>query len=91
MFIVEITLERERIDLLDTFRESMRTLEEVQQCYYVTGKVDFIMIVSTADMKSYEEFSRRALVEKPNLKSFASHVVVNCVKRGRRIAVHRST
>ena len=31
-FIVEVTLERERVDLLDAFRDSMRKLEEVQQC-----------------------------------------------------------
>ena len=88
-FIVEVVLERERVDLLDAFRESMRKLEEVQQCYYVTGDIDFIMIVSTEDMKSYEDFSRRVFIENPNLKSYASHVVVNRVKGGRRVNVMR--
>lgn len=44
-FIVEVDLERERIDLLDEFRRSMLKLQEVQQCYYVTGHTDFILIV----------------------------------------------
>lgn len=85
-FIVEVGLERERIDMLDDFRESMRKLEEVQQCYFVTGDVDFILIVSTSDMHTYEEFSRTVFLENPNIKTFATHVVVNCVKNGRKIA-----
>ena len=53
----------------------------------MTGNVDFIMVVSAADMNSYEEFSRRVLIENPNLKSYAFHVVVNRVKGGRRVDV----
>ena len=52
-FIVEVELERERIDLLDEFRRSMMRLEEVQQCYYVTGHTDFILIVLAKDMASW--------------------------------------
>lgn len=32
-FVVEVTLDRERVDLLDEFRRSIAALEEVQQCY----------------------------------------------------------
>ena len=86
-FIVEVGLERERIDLLDAFRDTMRKLPEVQQCFYVTGNIDFILIVSTTDMKTYEDFSRRVFSENPNIRTYASHVVVDCVKNGRQVAV----
>ena len=86
-FIVEVGLERERIDLLDAFRDTMRKLDEVQQCYYVTGNIDFILVVSTTDMRAYEEFSRRVFSENPNIRTYASHVVVDCVKNGRQVAV----
>ena len=89
-FIVEVGLERERIDLLDTFRDTMRKLDEVQQCYYVTGNTDFILVVSTTDMRAYEDFSRRVFSENPNIRTYASHVVVNCVKNGRQVAVPAS-
>lgn len=79
-FIVEVGLERERIDLLDAFRETMRKLSEVQQCYYVTGDIDFVLIVSTKDMKSYESFSRQVFSENPNIRTYSSHVVVDNVK-----------
>jgi Lrp/AsnC family leucine-responsive transcriptional regulator len=37
--IVNVTLERERPDLVDDFARSMRRAPEVSQCYYVTGAV----------------------------------------------------
>lgn len=81
-FIVEVELERERIDLLDEFRRSMAKLEEVQQCYYVTGHTDFILIVLAKDMASYEMFSRRVFTENPNIRRFHTNVVVDQVKIG---------
>jgi Lrp/AsnC family transcriptional regulator, leucine-responsive regulatory protein len=81
-FVVEVELERERVDLLDEFRRSMVALEEVQQCYYVTGHTDFILIVVTEDMTSYESFSRRVFTENPNIRRFHTNVVVDRVKIG---------
>lgn len=81
-FIVEVELERERTDLLDEFRRSMLALDDVQQCYYVTGHTDFILIVTAADMAAYEEFSRQVFTDNPNIRRFHSNVVVNRVKAG---------
>jgi len=81
-FIVEVELERERTDLLDEFRRSMLKLDDVQQCYYVTGHTDFILIVTTTDMATYEEFSRQVFTNNPNIRRFDSNVVVNRVKAG---------
>ena len=81
-FIVEVELERERTDLLDEFRRSMLELEDVQQCYYVTGHTDFILVVTSTDMAAYEEFSRQVFTDNPNIRRFHSNVVVNRVKAG---------
>lgn len=81
-FIVEVELERERTHLLDDFRRSMLALDDVQQCYYVTGHTDFILVVTAADMTAYEEFSRRVFTENANIRRFHSNVVVNRVKTG---------
>ncbi len=75
-FIVEVEPERERNDLLDEFRRSMLALDDVQQCYYVTGHTDFILIVTSADMAAYEEFSRKVFADSPNFRRFHSNVVL---------------
>ena len=46
-----------------------------------------ILVVSTTDMRAYEEFSRRVFSENPNIRTYASHVVVDRVKSGRQVAV----
>lgn len=81
-FVVEVELERERVDLLDEFRRSMAALIEVQQCYYVTGHTDFVLIVVADDMASYERFSRQVFTENPNIRRFHTNVVVDRVKVG---------
>lgn len=81
-FIVEVELERERTDLLDEFRRSVLALEDVQQCYYVAGHTDFILVVTSIDMATYEEFSRQVFTDNPNIRRFNSNVVVNRVKAG---------
>jgi Lrp/AsnC family leucine-responsive transcriptional regulator len=87
MFVVEVELERERVDLLDEFRRSMLALEDVQQCYYVTGHTDFILIVMAKDMSSYESFTRQVFIENPNIRRFHTNVVVDRVKVGLTVPV----
>ncbi|NVO56927.1 Lrp/AsnC family transcriptional regulator [Rhodobacteraceae bacterium B1Z28] len=84
-FVVEVELERERVDLLDDFKRSMLALDEVQQCYYITGHADFILIVLVKDMNDYDRFSRLVFVENPNIRRFATSVVVDRVKASLRV------
>lgn len=86
-FIVEVELERERVDLLDEFRRSMLQLDNVQQCYYVTGHTDFVLIVLAQDMTAYEIFTRRVFTENPNIKRFHTNVVVEPVKVGMSVPI----
>lgn len=80
--IVNVDLEREGGPDLDRFGRKMESCAEVQQCYYVTGVADFVMVVVTADMRRYEAFTREQLLEDPNVKSFTTMVVLNRVKVG---------
>lgn len=89
-FIVEVELEVDRTQHLDEFRRSMLTLKNVQQCYYVTGRTDFIVIAVSPDMASYEEFSRKVFTENPNIRRFHSNVVVNRVKVGLQVPLEAS-
>lgn len=86
-FVVEVELERERVDLLDEFKRSMMALDEVQQCYYITGHADFLLIVLAQDMNDYDRFTRQVFVENPNIRRFATSVVVDRVKVSLRVPV----
>ena len=57
--IVEIALERETPNIIDDFKSSMLTIQEVTQCYYVTGEIDFILILNVRDIDHYQNFTQK--------------------------------
>jgi Lrp/AsnC family leucine-responsive transcriptional regulator len=77
--VVQVTLERENPATSDEFQRQMRRAPEVTQCYNVTGAIDFVLIVSVADMEAYEDFTRRYLFEK-HVRRFETMVVIERVK-----------
>lgn len=81
-FLVEVQLERERGDLLDAFKRQIRGTPEVQQCWYVTGDADFVLVVTARDMADYEAFIRRVFFDNPNIRRFKTAVVMDRVKTG---------
>ncbi len=80
--LVEIVVESERIDLIEGVRESLLAAPEVQQCYYVTGEADFVVVVTVATMKEYEALTRRLFFNSHNVKRFRTLVVMDRVKVG---------
>jgi Lrp/AsnC family transcriptional regulator, leucine-responsive regulatory protein len=77
--VVQVTLEREQPATADEFKRQMRRAAEVMQCYNVTGAIDFVLIVSVADMDEYEDFTKRLLFEK-YVRRFETMVVIERVK-----------
>lgn len=86
-FVVEVSLERERADLMDAFKREIRATPEVQQCYYVTGETDFLLVVTARDMADYEAFTRRKFFGNPNIRRFKTSVVMDRVKVGLAVPV----
>jgi DNA-binding Lrp family transcriptional regulator len=86
-FIVGVELERERADMLDTFRRAARADPNVQHCYYVTGVADFILIVVARDMADFEAVTRRLLFDNANIRRFTTSVVMARDKVGNAVPV----
>ena len=87
MLHVLVTLERERLDLFDAFKQQMKRHTMVQQCYYVTGTTDFILVVTAKDMEDYERFTQAIFFKNSNVKHFVTNVVMDVVKSGLAIPV----
>jgi Lrp/AsnC family leucine-responsive transcriptional regulator len=85
--IVDVVLERGNSQALEKFKSSMLRLNEVMQCYFVTGSYDFVMIVNTQTMQQYEEFTKEWLMDNLNVKHFYTHVVMDKVKVGYSVAI----
>ncbi|MGE0796804.1 MAG: Lrp/AsnC family transcriptional regulator [Lautropia sp.] len=78
--IVLVGLERERSDIIDRFKQSIRETPQVMAGYYVTGDADFVLIVTTEDMERYEIFTRSFFYGNADIKWFKTMVVMDRVK-----------
>ena len=80
MMMISVTLERERSDIIDHFKASVRREPVVMSAYYVTGDTDFVLIISARDMQEYEQFTRDFLYDNPDIKGFKTSVVMDRIK-----------
>jgi len=86
-FIVSLEVERERPELLAQLRSWLNEQEQIQQAFYVTGEVDFVLIVTAPHMEAFEALMSRLLQENANVKRYTTNVALGLVKRGLSIPV----
>lgn len=85
--IVDVILHEGASKSIEQFKATMQNCPEVSQCYYVTGTYDFVIVVQTTDMKHFEDFTKRHLMDNPNLRHFYTHVVMDKVKVGYSVSI----
>lgn len=82
MMLVLVSLERERADIIDKFKQSIRNTPEVMSGYYVTGDADFVLIITSKSIEDYEQFTRQFFYNNSNIKWFKTMVIMDRVKTG---------
>lgn len=80
--VTEIEVENERLDLLDEMKRAFLACPQVQQCYYVAGECDFVLIMLVRDMEQYTELTKALFFESNNVKRFKTMVSMKNVKVG---------
>lgn len=78
--VVTVELDRERLDLVDEFKRTMRNTPQVTHCYMVTGAADFVLIVSVEDVEAFDEFVKTHLYTNRNVRKFQSMIALDRVK-----------
>ncbi len=74
---IEVALEHQGEELQRAFELKMEKVDEVMQCYMVSGDSDFMLVVQVADMSAYHRFVRRELTNDPNIRNFRSTFAMN--------------
>ncbi|HAS64276.1 MAG TPA: AsnC family transcriptional regulator [Vibrio sp.] len=77
--IVEVHAMRAHASDMEEMKRSFSG-PEIQQCYYVTGEADFMLVLTVADMAEYEAISSRLFYNNENVKWFRTIVVIDRVK-----------
>jgi DNA-binding Lrp family transcriptional regulator len=89
--LVEVSLSSERIDHIEEAKALFEGIPEVQQCYYVTGDYDFLLIILTPSMEAYERLTQTIFFGHTNVKSFKTSVALSLVKVGLNVLIPYSS
>ncbi|SFU14824.1 transcriptional regulator, AsnC family [Pseudovibrio denitrificans] len=84
---VEVELVSELPTDIDAAKQIFRDAPEVQQCFYVTGEIDFVLVVVVESMSAYEEFTRHIFFKNGNIKKFKTFVSMDPIKTGVKVSV----
>lgn len=77
--MVEVHAERTQSADLELMKQTFSG-PEIQQCYYVTGDADFMLVLTVASMSEFQALTQRLFHDNPNVKWFRTIVVLERVK-----------
>ncbi len=87
LVFVQIRLTRTSQDIFEKFKQAAIELEEVQECYLVSGNFDYLIKARVANMLAYREFLGETLLTLPGVQESTSYVVMEEVKETLNISV----
>lgn len=85
--IVQVRLMNEQIATVDAAKALFNATPEVQQCYYVTGGLSFVLVIVASDMRAYESLTRRLFGENADIESYHSFIALDRVKAGMDVVI----
>jgi Lrp/AsnC family transcriptional regulator, leucine-responsive regulatory protein len=80
--VTTVEVESEQIDLLDAMKRTFELCPQIQQCYYVAGEWDFVLVLTVRNMEQYNDLTRQLFFANNNVKRFKTLVSMSRVKVG---------
>ena len=84
---VQIRLSRTSQDIFEEFAAAATALQEVQECYLVSGNFDYLIKARVADMDAYRKLLGETLLTLPGVHESTSYVVMEQAKETLNISV----
>jgi Lrp/AsnC family transcriptional regulator, leucine-responsive regulatory protein len=77
---IQVSLEKQVQNALDTFEKAVLAREEVMECYLMTGDADYLLRVVVPDVQSLERFIVDYVARIPGVASIKSSFALKQVK-----------
>lgn len=77
---IQVTMERGHVRDLSKFKRMISELSEVQECFVVTGDIDYMLKVVAHDLKALSEFLLATLMRIPGVSGVKSSVCLDEIK-----------
>ncbi len=79
---VEVEVISETAEQIEGAKREFAAIPEIQQCYYVTGEADFILVILVPSMAAYEALTKRLFFGNNNVRRFRTFVAMDRIKIG---------
>ena len=76
---VEVSLESQREELLDSFEAAVSKIPHVMSCHLMAGNADYLVHVTCADVADYETIHREHMAVLPGVTSIRSSFAIRTV------------
>jgi len=73
---ISASLHEHTKESIDEFEKQMGILDEVMECYYISGNYDFLLKVQCNDMEDYHQFITQKFSTIKNITQFYSSFVI---------------
>jgi len=74
---------------MERFESAVSLLDEVVECYTMTGAWDYMLKVVVKDIRHYEQFVRNHLLEVPMIGEIHSHMAVTEIKNTTELPINK--
>ncbi|WP_345894300.1 Lrp/AsnC family transcriptional regulator [Lichenifustis flavocetrariae] len=79
--LVELEIQNEHRHTLEQFQRWLSRAPEVQSCWYVTGDMDYVLLVAVRNLEEYNAFIERLMSEQHALvRKYKSLIALKTVK-----------
>jgi len=79
--LVSITLSHHDDDNADRLRTLLKSLPNVQSAYALTGEMDYMIVVVTADLKELSEFINKTLLPHKAVQNVKTSIALEVLKK----------
>lgn len=78
---VQVKLERSTQDLIDVFEKHVDEIDEILECYLITGTSDYLLHIVSENLKTYEKFMRERMTQIPGIANLETSISFGTVKK----------
>ncbi len=87
VILVEVTLARHQHDAIVRFVEAVQSVDEIVDCYHITGRADYLLRVVAKDIPSYEQFVMETLSALPGIQHIETMMILSAVKESKSLPI----
>lgn len=80
---MQISLAYNKQNAIDNFMEQIAKIDEIIECYQITGASDFILRILVKDVSAYEQLVREKLSNVTEITNMQTMVILSTIKKAR--------